>query len=214
MNQKEKSSNTKKQIAYAAMQLFGTKGYEQTSLVDIADTIHMTKGAIYHHFANKQSLLEYITVITQEDMLCYVKSIVENETIDTNQKVEKIIEHFINGKKEQILIQNAWVEKVPFALLDTIRVSNRKLAPYFEKLILDASARDGVQMKYAKEISEVLVLLFDIWLDPVIFDLPTKEVIHKLEFIYEMLNKFNINIIDETNFDKMKNLYTKKGCIE
>lgn len=211
MNQKEKSLNTKKQIANAAIQLFGTKGYEQTSLMDIANTIHMTKGAIYHHFVNKQSLLEYITIMTQEDMLCYVQSVVENELIDTNEKVEKIIEYFMNGKKEQILIKNSWVEKVPFALLDTIRVSNKKLAPYFEKLISDAAIKDGVQVRYAKEISEVLVLLFDIWLDPVIFDLPAQEIIQKLEFIYETLKKYDVNILSQTNFDKIKKLYTKRG---
>lgn len=209
MNQKEKSLNTKRQIACAAMQLFGTKGYEQTSLMDIADAIHMTKGAIYHHFANKQSLLEYLTVMTQEDMLCFVKTVVEDGVLDTNQKVAKIIGYFVDGKQEQVLIQNSWVEKVPFALLDTIRVSNKELAPYFEKLIMEASIRDGVQMKWAKELSEVLVLLFDIWLDPVIFHLKEEEAVAKLEFIYEMLSKFNVSIIDETNFDKMKSLYLR-----
>lgn len=209
MNQKEKSLNTKRQIACAAMQLFGTKGYEQTSLMDIAEAIHMTKGAIYHHFANKQSLLEYLTVMTQEDMLCFVKTVVEDEVLDTNQKVGKIIGYFVDGKQEQVLIQNSWVEKVPFALLDTIRVSNKELAPYFEKLIMEASIRDGVQVEWAKELSEVLVLLFDIWLDPVIFHLKEEEAVAKLEFIYEMLSKFNVSIIDETNFEKMKSLYLR-----
>lgn len=209
MNQKEKSLNTKRQIACAAMQMFGTKGYEQTSLMDIAEAIHMTKGAIYHHFANKQSLLEYLTVMTQEDMLCFVKTVVEDEVLDTNQKVAKIIGYFVDGKQEQVLIQNSWVEKVPFALLDTIRVSNKELAPYFEKLIMEASIRDGVQVKWAKELSEVLVLLFDIWLDPVIFHLKEGEAVAKLEFIYEMLSKFNVSIIDETNFEKMKSLYLR-----
>lgn len=209
MNQKEKSLNTKRQIACAAMQMFGTKGYEQTSLMDIAEAIHMTKGAIYHHFANKQSLLEYLTVMTQEDMLCFVKTVVEDEVLDTNQKVAKIIGYFVDGKQELVLIQNSWVEKVPFALLDTIRVSNKELAPYFEKLIMEASIRDGVQVEWAKELSEVLVLLFDIWLDPVIFHLKEEEAVAKLEFIYEMLSKFNVSIIDETNFEKMKSLYLR-----
>lgn len=209
MNQKEKSLNTKRQIACVAMQMFGTKGYEQTSLMDIAEAIHMTKGAIYHHFANKQSLLEYLTVMTQEDMLCFVKTVVEDEVLDTNQKVGKIIGYFVDGKQELVLIQNSWVEKVPFALLDTIRVSNKELAPYFEKLIMEASIRDGVQVEWAKELSEVLVLLFDIWLDPVIFHLKEEEAVAKLEFIYEMLSKFNVSIIDETNFEKMKSLYLR-----
>lgn len=211
MNQKEKSMHTKRQIANAAMQLFGTMGYEQTSLIDIADAVHMTKGAIYHHFANKQSLLKYLTVMTQEDMLRFVEAVVEDEALDINQKVSKIIEHFMNGKQEQVLIQNSWVEKVPFALLDTIRVSNRELAPYFERLIIQALARDGEQMKRTKELAEVLVLLFDVWLDPVIFNLSEEEVVARLEFIYEMLRKFGVNIIDEVNFDKMKSLYTKEG---
>lgn len=45
------------QIIQAALSLFLSKGVLQTSLVDIAKTLNITKGGIYHYFGNKEELL-------------------------------------------------------------------------------------------------------------------------------------------------------------
>lgn len=47
----------KDQIVGTALNLFLSKGVLQTSLIDIAKTLNLTKGAIYHYFRNKDELL-------------------------------------------------------------------------------------------------------------------------------------------------------------
>jgi TetR/AcrR family transcriptional regulator, transcriptional repressor for nem operon len=47
---------TKDLILYKAGTLFNTKGYKATSISDITKATGLTKGAIYRHFTNKQSL--------------------------------------------------------------------------------------------------------------------------------------------------------------
>jgi TetR/AcrR family transcriptional regulator, transcriptional repressor for nem operon len=47
---------TKELILYKAGTLFNTKGYKATSISDITKATGLTKGAIYRHFTNKQSL--------------------------------------------------------------------------------------------------------------------------------------------------------------
>lgn len=49
---------TVKRILDAATQLFIEKGYEATSLADIIADTHLSKGAIYHHFALKKKYLQ------------------------------------------------------------------------------------------------------------------------------------------------------------
>jgi AcrR family transcriptional regulator len=44
----------------AARQLFGSRGYADTSLDDVARTARVTKGALYHHYAGKQQLFEAV----------------------------------------------------------------------------------------------------------------------------------------------------------
>ncbi len=209
MNQKEKSENTKRKIAVAAMQLFGTKGYEQTSVADIANEIQMTKGAIYHHFESKEKILEFVTVMTQQNMIRHVSKIVDDEKDDIDEKVKKIIQYFIESKQEQILVQNSWVERVPFALLNTIRISNKELVPYFEKLIRGKVERNNLSEEYLREIAEVIVLLFDVWLDPIILEYSAKEVLLRLEFIRDMLGRFKIDLLNEENFELIKKLYMR-----
>lgn len=48
------------QLIETAERLFYTNGYEKTSIQDILDEIHFSKGGFYHHFDSKLSLLEAI----------------------------------------------------------------------------------------------------------------------------------------------------------
>ena len=50
------SEITKAKVLKEATNLFNTKGYESTSLSDITEATGLTKGAIYRHFENKESL--------------------------------------------------------------------------------------------------------------------------------------------------------------
>ena len=44
-------------VLSAAVRLFNEKGYEATSISDLADALNITKSTIYHHVAGKQDLL-------------------------------------------------------------------------------------------------------------------------------------------------------------
>ena len=46
------------EILDAAQRLVYRKGYEQMTIQDILDDLHLSKGAFYHYFDSKQSLLE------------------------------------------------------------------------------------------------------------------------------------------------------------
>ena len=48
---------TRKRLLLAAEQRFGAKGYEATSMNEIADAAHVGIGTLYHHFPDKRALL-------------------------------------------------------------------------------------------------------------------------------------------------------------
>src|SRR5574344_2136463 len=50
----------KNQILEAAMQLFCEKGYDNTSLDDIAEKLHIVKGLCYRYFPSKQILFNAV----------------------------------------------------------------------------------------------------------------------------------------------------------
>ncbi|MWC29379.1 TetR/AcrR family transcriptional regulator [Paenibacillus sp. MMS18-CY102] len=62
MNRNEASDNiaTKQRIVDTAKGLFAQKGYGATSIQSICEEVGCSKGAIYHHFKNKEELFVYI----------------------------------------------------------------------------------------------------------------------------------------------------------
>ena len=50
----------KKQILETAESLFAEHGYEATSVQDILDVLHLSKGSFYHHFESKEQVLQKI----------------------------------------------------------------------------------------------------------------------------------------------------------
>jgi AcrR family transcriptional regulator len=48
---------TKEGILEAAAKIFSEKGYNATSMQDIADAVHLKKASLYYHFSSKQEIL-------------------------------------------------------------------------------------------------------------------------------------------------------------
>ena len=56
MNQEERSERSRTQILEAALKLFSHRGYGATSVRDIAEAAGVSKGNVYHHFPDKESI--------------------------------------------------------------------------------------------------------------------------------------------------------------
>mgnify|MGYP003293866560 CR=1 FL=1 len=52
--------NTKDQILDVALDLFSIRGYEATSISQIADAVGLRKASLYSHFASKQDIVNGI----------------------------------------------------------------------------------------------------------------------------------------------------------
>ena len=48
----------KEEILNAAQELFVSKGYEQTTTVDIMNAVGIAKGTLYYHFTSKEEILD------------------------------------------------------------------------------------------------------------------------------------------------------------
>ncbi len=56
MNQIERSERSRAQILDTALKLFAHRGYGATSVRDIAEEAGLSKGNVYHHFPDKESI--------------------------------------------------------------------------------------------------------------------------------------------------------------
>ena len=56
MNQEERSERSRELILAAALKLFSHRGYGATSVRDIAEEAELSKGNVYHHFPDKETI--------------------------------------------------------------------------------------------------------------------------------------------------------------
>lgn len=68
-----RNPDTRDQIIEAAIALFAARGYERTSLREIADRLGFTKAALYYHFSSKDALARAIL----EPMLSDVDAVLD-----------------------------------------------------------------------------------------------------------------------------------------
>ncbi|NMH68415.1 TetR/AcrR family transcriptional regulator [Bacillus sp. RO3] len=69
-----KGEETRKNIVKHALFLFSTKGYEETSLKDIAMRVNIKAPSIYAYFSSKEELFENVTNVVMEEYLVFVRS--------------------------------------------------------------------------------------------------------------------------------------------
>lgn len=66
--QAQRSATTREALLTAARELFADKGYAATGRETVADRAGVTRGALYHHFANKQALFTAVVEAVEEEV--------------------------------------------------------------------------------------------------------------------------------------------------
>lgn len=124
--------NTKERILRIGLRLFLQKGYDKTSLNDIARQVGISKPAIYHHFKNKDELFHGVLSFFFEEMAKWSKS--RFESCKTLRELLKAFFQSLTSFRE---------------VADTIFGKQGKNAPYsFLELLLTASKRHpGIQKR-------------------------------------------------------------------
>jgi len=83
-----KDVKTEEKIVNAAKKLFGTRGYVETSMSDIAKEVGITKASLYYFYKNKQDI--YLTVL--EEVYLQMEQIFTTDKKPSGKKdIEKLI---------------------------------------------------------------------------------------------------------------------------
>ncbi|MGY6211007.1 TetR/AcrR family transcriptional regulator [Cytobacillus firmus] len=91
----------KEKITEKSIRLFDQKGFSETSIQDIVDSLGVTKGTFYYYFSSKEQLLMDIHLRYIDDMLANQHEILGDESKSSKDKLLEIVQMLLGNIKTQ-----------------------------------------------------------------------------------------------------------------
>ncbi|WP_042454215.1 TetR/AcrR family transcriptional regulator [Neobacillus dielmonensis] len=89
----------KEKIIGQSIRLFEKKGFSETSIQDIVDSLGVTKGTFYYYFSSKEELLMDIHLGYINELLAQQEKILNDQTKTCKQKLFEIVHMLIGDIK-------------------------------------------------------------------------------------------------------------------
>jgi hypothetical protein len=87
--------------------------------------------------------------------------------------------------------------------------------PHFVQPIIEEGIADGsIKTDYPKELAEMILLLINIWLIPLVHDEDPSSVTNRFALFQEMMGKMGIEIFDKDavkRLEKFRKMYNQKN---
>ncbi len=196
-------------ILETAMKLFAEKGYEHTSIQDIINNLGgLSKGAIYLHFRSKEDILDAVTTKMSEQSNKMLFEIQNCPGLTGKEKLRKLLVESLNRSvHDEIFAAAPNIGDSPALVFSILRGTIDYTAPVYVLPIIEQGIADGsIQTEYPKELAELVLLVGNIWLDPMIFDDDPEGIYRKCKMYDQMLRAFGLDILDESVFERLRSL--------
>lgn len=101
-----KSVSRRDEILKVARNLFLTKDYDKTTMVDIMEALEIAKGTIYHYFRSKEALFEAVIEDIVEENIKYMRTLGKNIQKNALEKIQLLVNAGnISQENEKIIEQ-------------------------------------------------------------------------------------------------------------
>lgn len=197
---------TRELILEKAFELFKEKGYEAVVMQDIIDATGFSRGAVYHHFKNKNDILDEVLVAQyKNDTAFYSSMMLKN--ISAIQRVDEIIGFVTTDAKKREMSFGLWVQNNPAVLFSNLQNTVFKAAPAVAVIVKQGIQEGLCHTEYPLEAAELIMLLLNIWLDPSLFNGTLAQYNSKIDFLLDTLAKMGVPLISNEGADKLRRYY-------
>lgn len=188
---------TENRILDAATKLFWEKGYEQTTIQDIVDALgDLSKGAIYHHFKSKDDIVNAVCDHITAEINPFDK-IKNAPGWNGFQKIRQLFLLSLSNKKQREMFHLfPSLLKNPRFLTQTVEECI-SMAPMLQEIIEEGNADGSLSIAYPQQAAETILLLVNVWINPIVFSVSREEFTLKLRYLADFLDNLGLHIIDE-----------------
>ena len=196
-------------ILDVASHLFMEKGYEHTSIQEIINNLGgLSKGAIYHHFKSKDDILVAVTERITAESNRLLAAIRNRTDLNGKEKLKAIFKEALKRPVQNQLFTMALdFRNNPKLLSSFLQETVENAAPNYILPIIRQGLSDGsIETDYPKELAELIILVANIWTNPMIFNCSAQESYRKFMVFGQMLKGLGLDIVDEEMAERVEEL--------
>lgn len=194
-----KKEEIKNKIVSVAERLFITRGYENTSLKQIADRSNISKSNIYRYFISKEEIYEFLTGTARKEIIgtsnkFFTPEFIEKCTSDKLDEISVFLTNLLSRNRSGILIM----------LRSSVGSDKKMIEEMIIKNFIEACPMDDENIK--KLISRIMIFgLTEILLNYSDEKSMAKEVNALICYHYLGLNGVKSDFEEIYNFDLKEN---------
>jgi AcrR family transcriptional regulator len=154
----------RKEILDVAQKLIYSKGYEQMTIQDILDELHISKGAFYHYYTSKQALLEALVEHIQDQMELFLVPIIRDPELPAIVKLQRFIDTSARWKTERksfllVILRTWYMDKNALFRQKMQAAMVKRTVPLLTKVIGQGIQAGDLNAIYPDQVSEVVLSL-------------------------------------------------------
>ncbi len=186
----KESSQRRREILEAAQRLVYTKGYEQMTIQDILDEVHISKGAFYHYFDSKQALLEALIERLSDEAEQFILPILNDPHSPALDKLERFFVatgRWKSGQKAYLLsLLKVWyADENAIVREKMLAATVKRFAPLLSTVIRQGVQEGVLNTSYPDSIAEALINLIkslgDMFMEPLLSGEHCEEDFQRIE---------------------------------
>lgn len=181
-------------------QMFMEKGYEHTTIQDIINALgDLSKGAIYHHFKSKEEIIDAVTERMYGGVSALCLAIKNEKNLNGLEKIRRLLSVSIKNPSQETLAQMMPnLLNNPKLLAKQIGLTMSSLAHDIVEGFIREGIEDGsIKTDYPGELAEVIALLANVWINPIVFRCTPEELRRKCLFFKHLTESLNVPIFDD-----------------
>lgn len=159
----------KNEILTVAMELFNSKGYENTSVSEIVRKVGVSQGTFYNYFQSKEDVLHAACERTLASRLEDINQLVENRDLNAREKLIRIFMDATPNEEDEDVFEYLHKESNSTLHQKWIVIEINALIPYIKKIVQQGAEEGEFLVQQPELKAEFLLVGVAFWLDRGVF---------------------------------------------
>ena len=192
-------------ILDTASTLFLQKGHDKTTLQDIINATKLSKGAIYHHFASKEAILIAVVDRMGEFNSSVLAQVRDRKGLTGAEKLREMFRTSMTLSFQGKILHMLpfLIENPKFMALQMQSILGEAAPNYILPILREGIADGSIQAEHPEELSEVLLILSDLWLHPILRPSTPEQVRARCAFFNQFTRQYGFELLDEDLIETM-----------